>query len=288
MSSGIHESSGAYALHALHGAELAEYEAHLATCRTCPAEVDTFHETAAELSLLVEATPPAGMRERILDSVLRLPQAPQVPQVPQVPVFDDDTVLRPLPPIDGYTGPRRAQPGSEVVDEPEPPPVDELAVRRSRRRARVLSGLVAAMLALAVGLGGVVYSLVQERQTQVASQRLEDELLRAPDAEIFVKPLADGGRVTFIVSKELNRAQFIGTDLPDPGENRFQLWTGVGGLENPDHAVVRDVQISDRGGNVEVFYSGDIRQSDFLAVNLEPAGSTPEKPTNAPFAGSDI
>ena len=32
-----------------------------------------------------------------------------------------------------------------------------------------------------------------------------------------------------IASKQLDRALFIGTDLPDPGpDNRYQLWTGTG------------------------------------------------------------
>ena len=278
MSENVHESAGSYAVHALDAAALAEYEAHLATCATCQDEVDGFGETAAELSMLVEATPPAGMRNRILDSIIGLPQAPA----------DDDTVVRPLPRARQSTGPRRALPGSEPVEEPEPPQVDELALGRQRRRARFLSMAVAAMLALAVGLGGVVYSLVQERTTQVASQRLEEDLLRAPDAKIILKDLAGGGRATFVVSKQLNRAQFIGTDLPDPGEDRFQLWTGVGELDDPNHLVARDVQIPDRGGNVKAFFSGDITQSDFLAVNLEPAGSTPPKPTNDPVGGTEI
>lgn len=279
MSNGIHESSGSYAVHALDAAELAEYEAHLATCATCQDEVDQFCETAAELSLLVDATPPAGMRDRILSSVLGLPQLPA----------DLDTVVRPLPRAVQQVGPRRALPGSEPVEEPEAPQVDELAMRRSRRRGRFLSGLVAAMLALAVGLGGVVYSLVQERQTQVAAQRLEEDLLRAPDAKIIVAPLEGGGRATFVVSKQRNRAQFIGTDLPDPGERRFQLWTGTGDLgANNIDTIARDVQISDRGGQVKAFFSGDIAQSDFLAVNLEPAGSTPSEPSSRPIGGAEI
>ena len=49
--------------------------------------------------------------------------------------------------------------------------LDEVALRRQRRRSRFLTGLVAAMLALAVGLGGVVYTLLQDRQAQVAQIR---------------------------------------------------------------------------------------------------------------------
>ena len=54
----MHEDAAAYALTALDGADLAEYEAHLATCEVCQREVAEFIETAAALSLLTQATPP--------------------------------------------------------------------------------------------------------------------------------------------------------------------------------------------------------------------------------------
>lgn len=271
MSNGLHESSGSYAVHALDAAELAEYEAHLATCATCPGEVDDFCETAAELSLLVEATPPAGMRSRILDSIAGLPQ---------LPTGHEDTVVRPLRRAERSTGPRRAAPGSELVEEPEPQ-IDELALRRQRRRSRFLSGLVAAMLALAVGLGGVVYSLVQERQTQVASQRLEEELLRAPDVTVVRKAGRDGGRATFVVSKDLDRALFLGTDLPDPGPGlRYQLWTGTGDPSSLDKItdVFLDNPVDEAGPESREFLRGDIDRAEFLAISIEEDGSTPSTP----------
>ena len=109
----------------------------------------------------------------------------------------------------------------------------------------MLSGLVAAMLALAVGLGGVVYTLVQQRQAQIAQTTLEQELYAAPDAVEVSEELAGGGQVTFVASKQLNRAVFIGTDLPDPGQDRYQLWTGTGDPTLPEQitGLTRDNQI---------------------------------------------
>ena len=85
------------------------------------------------------------------------------------------------------------------------PPVDELALRRQRRRTRILTGLVAAMLAVAVGLGGVVYTLVQQRQAQVRpagrSARADASSTAAPDATIVTVDLKGGGQASFVASE---------------------------------------------------------------------------------------
>ena len=65
----IHDLAGAYALDALDGAELARFERHLATCRTCPDEVRGFTATAAALGLAAAATPPPSLKGRVLADV---------------------------------------------------------------------------------------------------------------------------------------------------------------------------------------------------------------------------
>ena len=46
---------------------------------------------------------------------------------------------------------------------------------------------------------------------------------------MVVADLPNGGQASFVVSEGLNRALFIGTDLPDPGpDNRYQMWTMTG------------------------------------------------------------
>ena len=49
--------------------------------------------------------------------------------------------------------------------------------------------------------------------------------------------------------QELNRAVFIGTDLPDPGQDRYQLWTGTGDPTVPEQitGLTRDNQIAEDG-----------------------------------------
>jgi anti-sigma factor RsiW len=281
----LHESTGSFAVDALDPAERTEFEDHLASCAACQREVADFRETAAELALLSQADPPPSLRDSIMAAIQNIPRLAAENGAGAV------TSMAPFasrPAESTGRGPRRALPGSEPTEKPEP--MDELAERRQRRRTRVLSGLVAAMLALAVGLGGVVYTLVQQRQAQIAQTTLEQQLYAAPDAVQVSNELPGGGQVTFVASKQLNRAVFIGTDLPDPGQDRYQLWTGTGNPTVPEEitGLTRDNQIADTGSGVKVFFSGNVANSDFLAVNLEPAGSTPAEPTNDVLVAAPI
>ena len=248
----VHEAASCYAVNALDRAELVEFETHLTSCPACQDEVAELCDTAAQLASLNLATPPPTLRSNVLVAIHNTPQ-----------LAADDTP----------TG-------------PHPQQLDELASRREHRRTRVLSGLVAAMLALAVGLGGVIYAMVQERQEQVARTALEQDLYSAPDAVTTTTALPDGGQVTLVASRQLNRALFLGTDLPHPGQNRYQLWTGTGSptAENGSSGIARDRQIPGTDSRVRVFFTGDVAGADFLAVNLEPAGSVPAAPTNPVLA----
>jgi anti-sigma-K factor RskA len=64
----VHDLTAAYALDALDERERAEYEAHLATCEACRAELASLQESAASLAYSVPApAPPPQLRERILE-----------------------------------------------------------------------------------------------------------------------------------------------------------------------------------------------------------------------------
>jgi anti-sigma factor RsiW len=286
----MHEDAAAYALTALDAAELVEFEAHLASCEFCQREVAEFSKTAAQLSLLTHATPPSRLRSNVLGVIPKLPQLPaeddadERPGTPATPSRRTSTDSRTRP-----TGPRRAMPGSWIPDELDSRPVDDLELRRQRRRRRILSGLVAAVLILTVGLGGVIYTLIQQRQAEVAQRQaevaqktFEEQLLRAEDVRVVVAPtLQGGGRCTFIVSKKLNRALYLGTNMPDPGQGRhYQLWTVTGTRSNNNPDLDNPVP------NVRPwrqFFRGDVAKADFLAVSIEPDGSTPVVPTSNPI-----
>jgi hypothetical protein len=145
-------------------------------------------------------------------------------------------------------------------------PIDELALRRQQRRTRLLSVLVAAVMAAALALGGVVYGLVHSRQAQVAQQTAATELLTAPDVRTYSTTMKDGGQISFVVSKSLNRAMFVGKDLPAVGnDKRYQLWTLEGQRPIADNLVAG-------GGDRQQFFREGLSGITGLAVSVEDAG----------------
>jgi len=243
----IHSAVGSYVVNALDPDELAEFEAHLAVCQTCTREVEEFRETAAQLSLLPgAATPPPALRGSILAAI---------------------SEVRPLPP-DASAELARTDPSAPatIAASVAERPIDELALRRQQRRTRILSVLVAAVVAAALALGGVVYGLVQSRQAQVAQQAAETELLTAPDVRTYSATMKDGGEVSFVVSKSLNRAMFVGKDLPAVGSDRtYQLWTLEGKQAIPDNLVAG-------GGDRKEFFRETLSDVTALAVSIEDEG----------------
>ncbi len=251
----IHGAVGSYVVNALDPSELDEFEAHLAVCPTCSREVVEFAETAAELSLLATATaPPPELRNSILSAIS---------EVRVLPPLEDVEPEQPSPP------PVRVQANQTT----EPAPVDELALRRQQRRTRILTVAVAAVMVVALSLGGWVFSLVREQQSQVADQALETQLFSAPDVEVHSATMKNGGKMSFVVSKGLNKAMFVSDNLPATGSDQtYQLWTLNAAGAVPDNLVAG-------GGSRKEWFKGDIAGSSGLAVSIEAAGGA-QQPTD--------
>jgi len=66
MTVDLHHLIAPYALDALEPDERSRFEAHLALCEQCRAELDGFQATAAHLGDAEAATPPPALRERLL------------------------------------------------------------------------------------------------------------------------------------------------------------------------------------------------------------------------------
>lgn len=62
----LHELSGAYAVDALDGRERERYEAHLARCAPCRAEVDDLQAAVARIGAVAEEAPPPSLRADLL------------------------------------------------------------------------------------------------------------------------------------------------------------------------------------------------------------------------------
>lgn len=256
----LHIDVGCYVADALDTDERAAFEAHLEHCESCSREVVEFSETSAELARLVAMTPPCAIRGSMLSAI---------------------ESVRPLPPITGDPvalgwSEGEVGPGPRAVSSSKGRPSDDLAARRAKRgsrRNRVLTGLIAAAAVVALVLGGFVFSLNQQRQTDVAAQAAaarQNELLSAPDAKIYTTT-RDGAQYSFVVSKQRNAALFIGTELANPGADKtYQLWTLQGRTAVPDALVA--------GSTNTQWFTGPITDSTSLAISVEPAGGA-QQPT---------
>ena len=287
--SDVHSAVGSYVADALNPAERAEFEAHLAGCRSCQLEVAEFSETLAELTPLVARRPPAALRESVLAAIRTVqPLAREAvvrPEERPIRVSDPESPeLQPLVPA-AITEVRPLGPDEVAPLDEHPSEVpdwtwlgmtaglsDDLAARRGRRTERILAGLVAAALIVALAFSGWVYVSWQENQTRVSEAQHVNELLTAPDVKVY-PAVVDGTPVSYTVSKQRNEALFIAKNLPSPGDNQvWELWTLKG--DAPTRAdLVRT------GGNVRQWIRGPVGDATGLAISREPGSRGSDRPT---------
>ena len=183
----LHLLTGVYAVDALTGDELDEFEKHLEQCPTCAEEVRGLRETAARLGLATAITPPPWMREQVLDATNRVRQLP--PSCVRLITSD---------------GSRRRR-------------------RLSRRLPRpiAVTAMAAAIVALAVLQVGTRHQL---QQAQTSNQAIAS-VLSASDARIELSSSAVGGRVTAVISPHDREAVITASGMPTPGDAQvYQLW----------------------------------------------------------------
>ena len=244
----LHGLSGAYALDALTGLELDQFEHHLRRCPPCENEVRGFLETATRLALAVAASPPPGLRERVLTAA---------------------AVTRQLPP-ESQAAParqRRAQ------------------LRRARLRQargpwlpRLAAAVTAAAVAAAVALG-VIQSSTQHRLDQAqAASRSVAAVLAAPDARLTVHRTTAGGVATVVASRS-RRALIISTaGLPAlHGGKVYELWFLSG-----QTARRAGLLPAPAAGRTAPLLASGLAAGDAVALTVEPAGGT-SHPTTKPI-----
>jgi anti-sigma factor RsiW len=289
--SDAHSAVGSYVADALNPGERAEFEDHLAGCYRCRLEVAEYSETVAMLTPLVATSPPAKLRSSILAAIDKVqPLAPEVTALseerarllaehgptdlrPTVPATV--TELRPLGPdeVTPLEEHPSVLPDSSWVGVAASLSDDDLGVRRSRRSDRILVALVAAALVVALAFSGWIYVSWQQDQTQVMQTQQENEVLTAPDARIHYSTV-DGTAVSFVVSKQVNKAVFVASNLPAPeGDSLYQLWTIKGQTATSAGLVSED-------GSLRHLIEGEVADSDRIAVSREPAPRGSSTPTS--------
>ena len=186
MNTHAHVLSGAYPLDAVDDLERAAFERHLATCAACRVEVAGFRSTTLQLSLLIGATPPQGLRQQVLDGI---------------------SMVRPLPPRVTRRAGRRI----------------DVQVRQMRFRWLAAA---AAVVAFGGGTGAALHSWDRQTQTQTQTQMsLADRVIQAPDAQRFQQAVATGGNATLVRSRSLGKGVLMTRNLAAaPAGKVYQLW----------------------------------------------------------------
>jgi anti-sigma-K factor RskA len=188
----LHLLTGVYAVDALTGDELDEFEKHLEQCPTCAEEVRGLRETAARLGLATAIEPPPSMREQVLDATKRVRQLPP-------------SGVRLITAADGRRPRRRL-------------------IRRLSRPIAV-TAMAAAIIVLAVLQVGTRHQL---QQAQSANQTIAS-VLSASDAHIQLGSSTVGGTVTAVISRHDREAVITASGMPTPsGARVYQLWVMSG------------------------------------------------------------
>jgi anti-sigma-K factor RskA len=244
-----HLLSGAYALHAVTPDEAALVEAAMADSEDLRSEVVGLVDTAVALGLAVPpATPPAALRDRLLDALDALPQEQTEP---------DDTAEEPE---------QAAVPASALA---MPAGTHPAPVRRRRRRPTVLVVAVAAAVALFAG-GFFVQRTLFEVQTEYT------HVTTAADVQHASAAIPGGGTANVWWSPSEHRTAVVLNGVSAPAGKVLQLWSVRGGT-----ATSAGLYEPQPGQNYALL-SGTPNAGETLAVSVEPAGGS-SQPTTTPI-----
>lgn len=251
-----------WALHALEPEDEAVFVAHLAGCARCAATVaETEDVMAAMATDLPQSAPSDGLLARIRAAVEETAQVPE----PRA----EATVSAPVQPPPRVPGPR------------------PVGVPQQGWRRLMPAGLVAAALALIVGLGlwNVVLNADREKlQTTVAEQNaVMNGLLSPGRATIAPLKAPDGKPVATVVARR-DEVDLItqGLAVNDPRSTTYVLWSmDNGGAESLGTFDVTTSQIA-----MKTVGSGSTGgEHDIYGISLEPGRKAPSLPTEVVATG---
>jgi anti-sigma-K factor RskA len=265
----MHALADAYVVGALDADETRDFEEHLATCIPCTRVVAELRELTAALSQQVAATPPAGLRARILNTIAETPQ--------ESARRSDDT----------------AADQARTTETPDVVPATVTPIGAAKRRPSPWTvGLVAASLLAALGLGGWV---IQSRQDLQDTQREQEvvaaqnsqlaRLLAADDVELVRGEFATGGGGAVVLSASEGEALLVGRDLPALTEDEvYEAWTIA--PATPATPVPAGTFTPEDGSAVHEL-PAETFDAAAVAVTVEPAGGSPA-PTSDPIFVAEL
>jgi anti-sigma-K factor RskA len=275
MTDDTHESwaghAASYALGALDDRERTGFEAHLATCEACRAEVASYGDVTIGLAgAIPQAEPPAALRSRILDEARRVR-----PLSAAAPMKAADT---PAPSRATSPPPKRFGPATWLAAASIGIALIAAAAWYSERNARdQLEGALIDVRAEASTNAERVATL----EAGIAQRDSVLSAVLAPDIE--TTRLTSEGRppsARVYWSRQAGRVVLAAYDLPAaPAGRTYQLW-GIAGGNAP---VSLGTFNTGAAGSATVTLPVDPSlRIDVAAVTEEPAGGSPQ-PTTQPF-----
>jgi len=243
-----HILTGAYAMHALTGADAARFERHLARCAACAAEVSEFAEATARLAAAAAAPPPAALKQRALAAAAGARQLP--------PATARAMASRPARPVAW--------------------PARPASLLRRPWAARLALAAAAAAVALAAVSGVTARTAQHQLAAGQAGSRQVAAVLTAPDATMIDARVSTGGTVTVVMSRLDRALVFVAAGLrPLPSSRCYQLWLLRPGTERPA-GMLPDPQ---HGRTGPLTVTG-LAPASRLGLTIEPAGGS-RHPTTA-------
>ncbi len=242
-----HTLAGAYAMDAISPPDRARFERHLDKCEECAREVDGLREATARLAAATAASPPAGLKERVMAAAAQTRQQP-----PKAPAAESRTA--------GVSDWLR---NMTVLTWPN-------------RLALAGGALAVAMLVLVVTFGVSNGSMQQQLDDDVASSQQIAAVLTAKDAQMMTGQVLGGGTVDVVVSSSKDALVFTAKGLrPLPSSLGYELW-----LVGPSGARPIEMLPPESDGMISPVVASGLRHGDHLVLTAEPVGGSahPGKP----------
>ena len=264
------DQAAPYALGALDESDRASFEAHLATCDVCAAEVRELKNVAG---LLATATPPvappASLRERILSDARTVrPLSMAKPPAPRaaVPTRRPDDVMRPAP-SRWWNGPAAWLIAAAAL-------IIAVYLGRQNRSERAARETAERSLASARATLDSTGSALARRDSLIAS-------LIAPDVQaVTVSGTGPAPSAKYFFDRRARRVVIAASSLPPAAPGRiYQLW----GIETGKPPVSLGTFNTDSSGRAltSVSIPAGLRIA-VTAVTDEPSGGS-RQPTTTPF-----
>jgi anti-sigma-K factor RskA len=265
------EHAAPYALGALDESDRASFEAHLATCDVCTAEVRELKDVAGLIAAAAPAVaPPATLRERILADARAVRPIAAAPRLATPPVTAPGATTAPR------AGRRSSGGGGAFIPWLAAAAAIVFAIYLGQQYRGEHRGRVLAEQALASARGRLdsTGTALARRDSLIAS-------LVAPDVQaVTVNGSGPSPSARYFLDRRANRIVIAASSLPPAARGRtYQLW----GIETGRPPVSLGTFNTDSSGRAlaSLTLPPGLRIA-VTAVTDEPSGGSPQ-PTTTPF-----